>query len=230
MGKLLDRIMSKGKLLQVALDFTELEDALRIIRNLMDLDVDVYEAGTPLIKNYGLRNLSILRGIVGKQSVLLADTKTADVGALEAELVYRSGFDVMTVLGSSDDEVIKSAIEKARELNIDVVVDTIGMSIKDLERRLEELKTLGVNIINVHTGIDVQRLKGLRVVDRLNMLKDIISSFKNDFKFSISGGIKPDDIPKILELDIHIVIIGSAITKSSNPKESAERALKYLRG
>jgi len=230
MGKLLDRIMSKGKLLQVALDFTELEDALRIIRNLMDLDVDVYEAGTPLIKNYGLRNLSILRGIVGKQSVLLADTKTADVGALEAELVYRSGLDVMTVLGSSDDEVIKSAIEKARELNIDVVVDTIGMSIKDLERRLEELKTLGVNIINVHTGIDVQRLKGLRVVDRLNMLKDIISSFKNDFKFSISGGIKPDDIPKILELDIHIVIIGSAITKSSNPKESAERALKYLRG
>ena len=230
MGKLLDRIMSKGRLLQVALDFTELEDALRIIRNLMDLDVDVYEAGTPLIKNYGLRNLSILRGIVGKQSVLLADTKTADVGALEAELVYRSGLDVMTVLGSSDDEVIKSAIEKARELNIDVVVDTIGMSIKDLERRLEELKTLGVNIINVHTGIDVQRLKGLRVVDRLNMLKDIISSFKNDFKFSISGGIKPDDIPKILELDIHIVIIGSAITKSSNPKESAERALKYLRG
>ncbi len=230
MGKLLDRIMSKGRLLQVALDFTELEDALRIIRNLMDLDVDVYEAGTPLIKNYGLRNLSILRGIVGKQSVLLADTKTADVGALEAELVYRSGLDVMTVLGSSDDEVIKSAIEKARELNIDVVVDTIGMSIKDLERRLEELKTLGVNIINVHTGIDVQRLKGLRVVDRLNMLKDMISSFKNDFKFSISGGIKPDDIPKILELDIHIVIIGSAITKSSNPKESAERALKYLRG
>ncbi|OYT49165.1 MAG: D-arabino 3-hexulose 6-phosphate aldehyde lyase [Desulfurococcales archaeon ex4484_42] len=230
MGKLLNRIISKGTLLQVALDFIELNDAIKIMRELIDLNVDIYEAGTPLIKNYGLRNLGILRSIVGSQPILLADTKTVDVGALEAELAYRNSFDAITVLGSSDDEVIKSTLKKAKELDIDVVIDTIGISEHNLARRLEELKTLNVNIVNIHTGIDVQRLRGLRITDRLGVLKDLISSFKSSFKFSVSGGIRPDDIPKILELDVSIIVIGSAITKSDNPRESTRKALQYLRG
>jgi len=230
MGKLLNRIVSRGTLLQVALDFTELDDTIKIVRELIDLDVDIYEAGTPLIKNCGLRNLGILRSFVGRQSVLLADTKTVDVGALEAELAYKSGFDAITVLGSSDDEVIKLTLEKAKELDIDVVIDTIGISERNLTRRLEELKSLNVSIVNIHTGIDVQRLRGLRITDRLSVLKDLISSFKSNFKFSVSGGIRPDDIPKILELDVSIIVIGSAITKSDNPRESTRKALQYLRG
>jgi len=221
--------MSKRRLLQVALDFIEVEDALRIVNDLRDVDVDVIELGTPLIKSYGLRNLNVIKKFVGNK-VILADTKTADACATEAELVYSSGFDALTVLGFSDNEVIKSCIRKSQEFDLDVIVDMIGFSIDKLEDRLRVLVRLGVNIVNIHTGIDVQRLKGKRVIDFLDPIGRIISRFSKDLRFSLSGGIKPEDIPRLKNLDISLIVIGSAITKAENPREQALKAIRFLRG
>jgi len=59
--------------------------------------VDIIEAGTPLIKQEGLRIISILKECF-PEKLILADMKTMDAGGLEAKLAYDAGADLVTVL------------------------------------------------------------------------------------------------------------------------------------
>lgn len=225
MGKLLERVLnSRRPLLQVALDFTSIEDMVRTTKILATLPVDIYEVGTPLIKSEGLRTISVLRALIGSNPVILADMKTADVGALEIELAKKAGADASTVLASSDDEVIKSALGAGSKLGVDVVVDTVG--VRNLNESINRLANLGVKCINVHIGIDLQRT-GITARNYTDIIKTLSTEYQ-DIAFSISGGIKPKDIETVKGCGAKIVVIGSAITKSSDPYTVTCEILKKL--
>jgi len=215
---------SRRPLLQVALDFTSIEDMIKIVDRIKSLPIDIFEAGTPLIKAEGIKSISILRALVGPEKLILADMKTADVGGLEVKLAYDAGADISTVLAFSDDEVIESALKKGKELGTEVVVDTLG--IKNVEKRVEELIDLGVNFINLHVGIDVQKTRGLRAGNIASKYSYLVKKF--EAHFSISGGIRVEDIPKIWDSGFEIIVVGSAITKSPNPEKSAEAFISEL--
>ncbi len=226
MGDVLKRLNKvRHPLLQVALDFTRLEDALKLAKDLASLGVDVIEVGTPLIKSEGLRAISLIKS-VSPQNIVLADMKTADVGELETEMAWKAGAAASTVLASSDDEVVKSALDKGREVGIDVIVDTVG--VRDVKKRVAEVIKLGANIINIHVGIDVQKLRGLTAADVAANYADLIRDYPQ-VNFSISGGVKLNDSEKLSRLGFKLVIVGSAITKSTNPVDTANSFLKQLR-
>ena len=226
MGKLLEKLQrSNIPMLQLAIDFTRLEDAFILSRKLSNLPIPIIEIGTPMIKAEGIRAVSILKAFWGGDALILADTKTADVGALEVDLISDAGGDASTILASSDDEVISSAMREAVKKGIDIVVDTIG--VRDLVKRIEELMNLGVKIINVHTGIDVQHIRGVTASSSADLIKTLTKKYSNVY-FSISGGIRLKDIEKIVQSEPSIVVVGSAITKSPNPARDACLFLKKL--
>jgi len=225
LGRLLNALERKGVLLQVALDFTKVTEALKVVRALSDLSIDVYEVGTPLIKSEGIKAIEVVRAAVGEDKIVLADMKTADTGALEVELAYLAGADVATVLASSDDEVIAAALQKANELGMDIVLDTIGVS--DVFGRINYLRALGVRIFNIHTAIDVQKTRHVTVADRITILERIVREF-HDIYIAVSGGIGPSNIVELLRIPISIVVVGSAITKSSNPREVAAKIIDII--
>jgi len=227
LGKLLSRLNRGGTLLQVALDFTKITDAVRVLSALIDLPIDVYEVGTPLIKSEGIKSIEIVRALVGNDKVVLADMKTADTAALEVELAYGAGADAMTVLASADNEVIYAALQKASELNVDIVVDTIGVS--DIFKRIREMKAMNVKIVNIHIGIDVQKIRQITAADRLTVIREIVGTF-SDMYIAVSGGIKAADVPGLLQAGVSIIIVGSAITKSGDPRKSAMEIINILKG
>ncbi len=226
MGKLLDKLNQGTTLLQVALDFTRISDAIRVLSTLIDVPIDIYEVGTPLIKSEGVKSIEIVRALVGNDKLVLADMKTADTGALEVELAYSAGADAATVLASADNEVISAALQKASELNMDIVVDTVGVS--DPLKRIREVKAMNVRIVNVHTGIDVQKVKQITAASKLAVIREITSTF-NDMYIAVSGGIKAPDVPELLKAGVSIIIVGSAITKSRDPRRSAMEIIDILR-
>ncbi|MCD6324146.1 MAG: orotidine 5'-phosphate decarboxylase [Desulfurococcales archaeon] len=226
MGKILEKVHEVSyPLLQVALDLTNIEEALKLGANLSSLGVDIVEVGTPLIKAEGVRSVALLKSI-SRNSFILADMKTADVGGLETELVWKAGADATTVLASSDDEVIQAAVSKGEELGVDVIVDTVGL--KDVESRVKEVIRLGARIINIHVGIDVQRTRGMTAADVAVKYAGLIRE-NPDVIFSISGGVKLGDLDRLSGLGFKIIIVGSAITKSPNPESTARTFLKHLR-
>ncbi len=225
MGRLIRRVNElRRPLLQVALDFISINDALRIIKKLRGLDVDIYEVGTPLIKSEGVRAVSIVRELVD-EAVVLADMKTADVGALEVRLAAENGADAVSVLASADDEVIISALNEGKSLDVDVVVDTIGKV--DVVKGVSNLVGLGVQVVNVHLAIDVQLRSGRTVNDILDIIKYLRSMYR-DIIISASGGVKPHHVRDLVRGGVNIVVMGSAITKASDPAKVVKEVLKDL--
>ncbi len=231
MGKLINKLgKSRRALLQVALDFTSIKDALRILNLILNTETDIIEFGTPLIKTEGMRR--IFNDIINKLSInaiKLADTKTADVGSIEVSEAWRYGFDVTTVLASTNDEVIREALMTARKYGMDVVVDTVGIDFSKLGSRIDELVRLGVELVNIHVGIDVQRKLGVTASSFIKIIRDLIGSYGREIRFSVSGGIKPHEVCRFVDAGASVVVIGSAITRSKDPLMACREALSNLK-
>ncbi len=206
--------------LQIALDLVNLNEAIRIARRALEGGADIIEAGTPLIKFYGVKAIERLRKAF-PHTTIVADMKTIDAGALEAEIAFQAGADIVTVLGVASDRTVSEVIRMAREYGGKVMADL--MRVQDKPKRALELESLGVDYILVHTGIDEQTL-GKRPID------DLIAVEQNTvIPLAVAGGITDKEIDSIKKFRVEIVIVGRYVTKAADPKEAVRRLIAKLR-
>ena len=215
------QLSSCKRLVQVALDFTRIWDALRVASLVSDLGGVILEAGTPLIKSEGVRVARLLKALPGSRPVV-ADMKTMDTGALEVSMAAEAGADATTVLAATDDATIRSAVEEAEQRGIVLMGDLIN--VKDPVREAERLSKLGVHIAIMHVGIDVQRRLGLTASKVLELIGRVAEAFNGPI--AVAGGIKPNESGKIAEAGASIIIIGGGITKARDPRAAAMTALE----
>ena len=219
---LLEKLSDK-KFLQIALDFIDIDDAIKIVNQVKDFENEIIEIGTPLLKATGIEGIKKIRKIV-PDKIVLADTKTADAGDVEVEIAKLGEANIMTVLGIMDNSTISSAVKKARELDILVQADLIN--VKNTYERARELKELGVDIIGLHVGLDVQKSRGITIAN----LRDEIAKISNlNTIISVAGGLNKDKIFELIDLPINIFVVGSAITKSNNPRKTCEELINILK-
>lgn len=211
--------------LQVALDLISLEEALKIARDVVEGGAHILEVGTPLIKAEGVKAVEILRKKFS-QTEIFADTKTMDAGAIEAELMISKGANYVSVLGVASNATIIEAVNKAHELGGKIVVDL--MNVKDPIARALELAKYEVDGFCLHTGIDVRKHKGLIATSLLEYAKRIKSNL-GDVLLFIAGGIRVEHLNILRNYPIDVVIVGSAITKSENPKQITQEFIKNLK-
>jgi 3-hexulose-6-phosphate synthase len=194
--------------LQVALDLTDRKKALRIAEAVADY-ADIIEAGTPLIKAAGMSIVSELKKFSRE---VLADTKTMDAAAVEAEEAKRAGADYFTVLAVAPENTKKEALQVS---GIKKVIDLIGVKDKvPVAKKYAELFDLTV----LHTGIDEGYFspEGLEPLRRLKGL-------------SVAGGINLNNVERIVEtLEPEVVIVGRAITGAKDPKAAAKAFKEVL--
>jgi 3-hexulose-6-phosphate synthase len=138
--------------LHVAIDLLSTADALSLLNKVAD-QVDVIELGTPLIKQQGLSVVTNVKAAYPNKLVF-ADMKTMDAGELEADLAFKAGADIMTVLATAGDSTIAGAVKSGKAHNKAVVADMIGVA--DKPARLKQVKALGVNWVELHAGLDEQ--------------------------------------------------------------------------
>jgi len=212
-------------ILQIALDTHDLITAIRIASSIVsELGCENIwiEAGTPLIKSWGIIGIDSLKKATG--CFLVADTKTMDTGDYEAEIVLGAGANAFSILSLASDETIRAGLEQARKMNGLVIVDLINHP-NPVERAIE-IDKLGVDIILYHVGIDVQKKRGLTIdqlIDEIIELKKVLKA-----KLAVAGGIKHGRAKPLVEAGADIIIVGSAITKAEDPVESTRRFLEEI--
>lgn len=204
--------------LQLAIDLVSIQDFDRVIRPLLPV-IDVVEAGTPLIKRFGLDAIRALRALAPAH-LLVADMKAMDAGGLEAEMAFAAGADLMTVLACASDATVSAAVAVAREQGKGVVADLIG--VPDKVARAQELTGLGVDYLGIHTGTDDQATGS----DPLADLASVRSAV--DAPLVVAGGINEATLPAILAQRPEIVIVGSGILGKPDPVAAAARLHKLL--
>lgn len=202
--------------LQVALDFTLADRALKVATDAVKGGVDWIEAGTPLIKSEGMEIVRRLKKAFPRH-MIIADMKTIDVGGAEVEIAAKSGADIVVVLGISSDPTITEAILSARQYGSKVMVDLFN--VKDKAGRAAEVEKLGADYICVHVGVDEQMVGGSPLVELKGLAKAV------DIPIAAAGGINSETASDIIRAGASIVIVGGAIIKAKDVV-SATKAIK----
>jgi 3-hexulose-6-phosphate synthase len=199
--------------LQVAMDVLTVDEALELASQVAE-HVDIIELGTPLVKNAGLSAVTAVKQ-AHPTKVVFADLKTMDAGELEAELAFKAGADLVSVLGSADDSTIAGAVKAARAHNKGVVVDLIG--VQDKVTRAQEARQLGAKYVEFHAGLDEQAKPGydLSVLLTAGELARV--------PFSVAGGVNATTIGSVQRAGADVAVAGGSIYGAPDPAEAARQ-------
>lgn len=207
--------------LQVAFDMPNLDFVLKSIEQLPKNDHLIIEAGTPLIKRYGIDVISQIRK-VKPDAFIVADLKTLDTGNLEARMVADAAGDAIVISALAPLTTIIKAIEEAHNTGIYSIIDTLNL--QDPIPLIMELSKKNINpdIIEIHRAIDSENI---------NTKWDIIIKIKNILPkvlIAVAGGIRIDTIKDALEAKADILVVGRAITGSKNIRSVTEQIIAKI--
>ncbi len=205
--------------LQVAMDLVDRNHMRKVLESLPQNDHLIIEAGTPLIKKFGLSIISEIREI-RPNAFIVADLKTLDTGNLEARMTADAGADAVVISGLAPLSTIEKAIEDTRKTGIYTVVDMLNV-----ENPVAVIKDLKVkpDVVELHRGIDVE--------DTAYAWGDIPAIKKAGGKrllVATAGGIRQPVVKDALKAGADILVVGRAITASKNIQNAAEEFLQEL--
>ena len=203
--------------LQVAFDLTDLSAVLSVIDKLPINDHLVLEAGTPLIKRYGLGVVREMRK-VRPSSFIVADLKILDTGNLEARMAADETSDAVVVSGLASTATIDKAIEEANKTGIYVIIDMLNVDKPEIV--LKSLKNKP-DIVELHRAIDVE--------DTAHAWGNIIDIKKYCKLVAVAGGIREDNINEALAAGADILVVGRAITAAKDVEGAARIFLEGLK-
>ncbi len=207
---------------QIALDLINLPRALQIAEEAVMGGVTWVEAGTPLIKAEGMESIRAFREKFPYLTII-ADMKTMDAGAVEIEIAAKAGANVVLILGVSPDSMIREAVLASKKYGVKVGADLIATD--DPVKRAVELESLGVDIINIHVGLD-QQVLGMEPVELVKKVADACSS---NVLIAAAGGLNSETAVKAYEAGADIIIVGGALYKAKSPEESAQKIIESLK-
>jgi len=193
--------------LQVALDFLNMDRAMKLAREAVAGGIDWLEVGTPLLKSEGLQVVRALKKEFPGHTIV-ADTKTMDAGRIEFEAAAKAGAGVAVVMAAASDSTIREAIEVGRNYGVKVAVDLLGVD--DYLERARQVEAWGADIVYLHCPIDDQ-MKGLDPFDKLRKLAGAVR-----VPIAVAGGINSETAVDAVEAGAQILIVGGAIIKAKD--------------
>lgn len=206
--------------LQVALDYVNGDEALDIARAIQAY-VDIFDIGTLLLKREGSRIIRAFKDAFPTKLVY-ADTKTLDLGRLEARMAFEAGADMMSVCGVASDETIELALKEAQLRHKAVVIDLIGLEASF--RQIKRLTYFQPDYVMIHTGVDEWHQENT-LFQKIEIIAQICP-----VPLIFSGGIQLDDIPYLLVFHPAIIVIGSSISKAADPVGMARHFRESIYG
>jgi bifunctional enzyme Fae/Hps len=204
--------------LQVAFDNPNIEFVQSAISQIPKSDHVIIEAGTPLIKRYGMDVISKIRE-VRPDAFIVADLKTLDTGNLEARMVADAAGDAIVVSALAPISTIDKLIEEAHKTGIYAVMDTLNQ--RDPIAVLKQLKVMP-DVIELHRGIDIESTE--HAWGNISEIKKIAPKTL----VAVAGGVRLDKVPVALSQGADILVVGRAITNSKDVREVAEQFINSL--
>jgi 3-hexulose-6-phosphate synthase/6-phospho-3-hexuloisomerase len=205
--------------LQLALDFVNLDQALRAAAEAVPAGIPWLEAGTPLIKAEGLEAVRRLRA-AHPQVTLVADMKVMDAGRVEVESAKKAGADLVMVMGAATDATIRECVEAGRHLGCAIGCDLMGVA--DPAARARQVEALGVDLVSVHLPID-QQMQGGEV---FAILAEVARAVR--IPVSCAGGFSAANVPRAVAAGARVVICGGSITKAPDNRAAAAAVLAAI--
>jgi bifunctional enzyme Fae/Hps len=204
----------KKKYLQIAFNST-LDDARRIIYSLPASDRIILEAGTPLIKRYGISAVNMIsewyshhlytNGMFDSPPYVVADLKTMDRGETEVSMAKANGATAVVALGSAPIETLNAFIDACDSHGVDPMIDM--MNVDNPLPVLYSLKRVPPIVI-LHRGVDEEAFNKEKQIP-LYDIRRIKGAY--DVMISIAGGDTIREVQRSVFNDADIVVIWKSV-------------------
>ena len=215
--------MANRKLLQIAFN-RPLSEVQTMISLLPPSDKIIIEAGTPLIKRYGIRSIISLKNWwsqkLGKSGYIVADLKTMDRGSREVNVVAKAGANAATCLGLAPTETINEFIKKCDESGIHSMVDMLNVRFPF--EVLQNLKKIP-DIVVLHRGVDENKKIKKLPHEQINRIKGTYGKIL----ISIAGGETSRDVVRTFFNNADIAVVWESFYK--NPSATKLIAQQFLK-
>ncbi len=217
--------------LQVALDLDNLDAVKRIMDALPERERILIEAGTPLVKKFGVGVVSKIREL-RPDAFIIADLKTLDVGRVEVKMAADETADAVAISGLGTVESIEKAIHEAQKQGIYSILDM--MNVADFTEKLKAIKTeLKPNIVLLHRNVDLETTLAEKGEDTSNMtewgnIKAIKEILGENGLVAVAGGITPEKVEEATSKGADIIIAGRYIIGSKDPRRAADDFLAHF--
>jgi 3-hexulose-6-phosphate synthase len=202
--------------IQVALDMLDADLALKVADQVASY-VDILEAGTPLIKSVGIGIVTKLKK-AHPDKLVLADLKSSDVGAYEADMAFKAGADIVTTQGITTMATIDSVQKEADKWKRRAEVDMTGVA--DVPAKAKILQTMNVSLVLFHRSIDEETTRGALWDEKACKTVEELCNMGLDV--AIAGGVNNDILPKLKNAKLYGIVVGRGITAQEDPGQAAK--------
>jgi len=216
---------------QVALDLDNIDTMEKIIDAVPDRERVLLEAGTPLIKKFGVGVVSKIRQI-RPDAFIIADLKTLDVGRVEIKMAADETADAVAISGLGTIESIEKAIHEAQKQGIYSILDM--MNVDDFKEKLNLIQdNLKPNIVLLHRNVDLETSMAEKGEDISDMsewgnIKEIKKLLGPSGLVAVAGGITPEKVDEAISSGADIIVVGRYIIGSRDVRRSAEDFLAHI--
>lgn len=210
--------LKKPPYLEVALDIPDWRRVEAIIKALPRSDAILLEAGTPLIKRYGVEVIQKIHSL-RPESVVIADMKTLDVGNVEARMAADATADVIGFSGLAPIKTIEKFIEECKKVGALSLMDTLNMQNPvDVLRRLK----VKPDIVEIHRAIDVE--DEAYAWGNIKEIREVCG----EVLIAVAGGIRLNTVEAALRAGADIIVVGRAITGAKDVTGAARAFLQKM--
>lgn len=211
-------------IVQISLDLTNIDEALKTAALAIRAGVDWLEAGTPLILAEGLHGVRALRASFPGIPIV-ADLKTMDGGYLEAEMMAQAGATHVVVMARAHEETIKCVVKAGKDHNVKVMGDNLGCP--DMVAGAKMLEDLGCDYVIHHIGYDERRgiaAAGQRMPSPLDQLREVVQAVR--IPVQAVGGLTLEQAIQCPQYGAPLVVLGAPLTVDADAFKTADGDLE----
>jgi len=205
--------------LQVAMDLVDMGKVAQVLKNVPENDHVIIEAGTPLIKKFGLSVIGEIRKL-RPNAFIIADMKILDTGNLEARMAADATADAVVVSGLAPVSTIEKAVSEARKVGIYSIIDMLN--VQNPVKLITSLKAKP-DIVELHRAIDVEE-----TAHAWGDIPALKKAAGGRLLVATAGGIRVDVVKDALRAGADILVVGRAITASKDIGHAADEFLDQL--
>lgn len=208
-------MMDRPKL-QIALDLIDLPSALGPLQKAA-AHLDVIECGTLLCLAEGMHAVRVVRSLFPAKPIL-ADVRIVEAGSLISKLAFDAGANWISVVSGATLTTVEAVMnEAARHPGAEVQIELIDGWTWE---QAAAWRDLGVPQVITHRSRDAEARGMLtwtqRDFDEIHRLAAM------GFKVTVTGGVKPEEIPQFAGVPVFVFIAGRGIYAAADPAAAAK--------
>ena len=203
-------------LLQIALDTYDLPSALGPLQKAHQ-HIDVIEVGTILCLSEGMKAVRVIRSLF-PDKIILADVRIAEAGSIISKMAFEAGANWVSVVSGATMTTAEVVQKEADKHGGEVQIELLDSWTWDMARQWRDI---GIQQVITHRSRDAEAKGDLtwseRDFDEIRQLAEL------GFKVTVTGGVKPADIPRFAGVPVFVFIAGRAIVKADDPAAAAKQ-------